>query len=112
MGKKGLIFLASATFSSVFFINFCNLVFQCGCQSLWAGADAHCNIHNASGHHCPWCLQNPMWGYGAMMASQLAISFWPATVSWGVRLSAALVAFPVLGGLAALLYGYATGYWR
>ena len=45
----GRIARAAAAFTSVFFIDFCNLVYQCGCRSLWAGADAACNIHTHGG---------------------------------------------------------------
>jgi hypothetical protein len=110
--QKSLIFAASAAVTSVFFINFCSLVFQCGCRSLWAGADAFCNIHHATGRHCPWCAHNPYIGYAAMIASQAAISFWPSNAPWALRLGAALAAFPALGGAAALVYGLASGYWK
>ena len=32
------IFLVAAAVTSLFFINFCATVFQCGCQSLWGAA--------------------------------------------------------------------------
>jgi hypothetical protein len=110
--QKSLIFAASAIVTSVFFIDFCGAVFQCGCRPLWAGADAFCNIHHASGPHCPWCQHNPYIGYAAMIGAQAAISFWPSPAGWGARLGVALAAFPVLGGVAALIYGLASGYWR
>jgi hypothetical protein len=106
-----LIFLASATFTSVFFINFCAAVFRCGCRSLWAGADSMCNIHSAGAHHCPWCAHNPAFGYLAMTVSQGFISFWPTESAWWKRLAVALAAFPVFGGVAAVIYGTASGYW-
>ena len=109
--QKSLIFAASAALTSVFFINFCALVFQCGCRSLWAGADAACNIHRAGVHHCPWCEHNPALGYGGMIGLQALISFWPSGFSWPARLAAAALAFPLFGGVAALAYGLASGYW-
>ena len=96
----------------MFFINFCSLVFQCGCHSLWAGADRMCNVHAAGARHCPWCAHNPAFGYLAMVVPQALISFWPAALSWKTRLGAALGAFPVFGGLAAVVYGIASGYWK
>lgn len=109
--QKSLIFLTSAALTSVFFINFCSLVFQCGCHSLWSGADASCNIHRAGVHHCPWCAHNPAPAYLAMILPQALISFWPAALPWTARLAAAAIAFPVFGGLAAMVYGLASGYW-
>jgi hypothetical protein len=41
--------------SLVLVYNLCNLVFTCGCTYVWAGAADGCNVHHASGPHCPWC---------------------------------------------------------
>ena len=46
-----------------------------------------------------------------MIVPQALISFWPSAVSWQSRLAAALAAFPLFGGVAAVLYGVAGGYW-
>ena len=112
MFRKILIFAAAAAVSSVFFINFCAMLFQCGCHSLWAGADAACNIHRAGGRHCPWCAQSPVWAAVAVFGSQAAASFWPGEWRWGLRLAAAVAAFPLAGGIAAAIQGYLTGYWN
>jgi hypothetical protein len=109
--QKTLIFLASAAVSSAFFIDFCALVFACGCHSLWAGADRACNIHLAGVHHCPWCAHNPVFAFAAMVGPQALISFRPAAWSWWKRLALALAAFPIFGGIAAVIYGVASGYW-
>ena len=71
-----------------------------------------CNIHREGVHHCPWCQHNPAFGYLAMLVPQALISLWPARYSWKARLAAALAAFPILGGLAAIIYGSASGYWK
>jgi len=112
LAQKGLIFLLSATVTSVFFINFCALMFQCGCHSLWAGADAMCNVHREGVHHCPWCAHNPAFAYLAMIVPQGLISFWPSRFSWKARLAGALTAFPAFGAIAAFIYGSASGYWK
>ena len=112
MFRKILIFFAAAAVTSIFYINFCALAFQCGCHSLWAGADAACNIHHAGARHCPWCAQSPVWPAAAMFGSQAAISFWPGQRNWGLRLAAALAAFPVAGGIVAAIHGHLTGYWN
>lgn len=112
MWAKLLIFLGSAGVTGAFFINLCATIFQCGCTFLWAGADHSCNIHMAGVKHCPWCAKDPTLALVMMVVSQLAISFWPMTCSWVVRLAAALAAFPVAGAVAALVYGLQSGYWK
>jgi hypothetical protein len=43
-------------FTAVFVTPWCGLAFGCGCTWLWAGTARFCNIHHATGAHCPWCL--------------------------------------------------------
>lgn len=111
------IFAAAITVTSLFFINFCATVFQCGCQSLWGAADQFCNIHAAHSHHgvkgCPWCS----FGYGGyalvfgtIAAAQMLVAFVPR-LTWPVRLVLSLGAFPAVGGILALVLGLYTGYW-
>jgi len=106
------IFAVSATLTNVFYINFCNFVFQCGCKSLWAGAAMACNIHAAHGRHCPWCAHEKA-GYAVlalMLLPQILISLQSSRSPW-IRLAAAIVAFPAVGGVAALALGLWDGYW-
>ena len=108
------VFLAAAAFASLLFINACGLFYQCGCEAWWAGGSAHCNIHNAAGPHCPWCLDGGARGgivYGLVLAVQAVIAFRRGKAGWLKRLGLALLAFPVIGGLSALVFGLATGYW-
>lgn len=112
MIRNLLICAASLAVTGLFFIDFCNLVYGCGCRSLWAGAATHCNIYTPNVKHCPWCSRDWTPAIAAVALPQLAISFWPAKWPWLARLAAALAAFPLFGGLAALVYGYITGYWR
>ena len=113
--SNGLIFVAAAAITSLFFIDFCGAIFACGCVSLWSGADAHCNIHLAGSPHCPWCA----YGLAAsgipwvlIVAAQAAISFCPRSMHAVLRLAAAVFAFPLAGGLLAVAYGISSGYWR
>jgi hypothetical protein len=106
---------AAAAITGAFFINFCATVFQCGCASLWNGADIHCNIHIAGARHCPWCSQGLVASvipYAVIVAVQAAISFSRYPMPAGVRLASALAAFPLAGGLIALAAGLWTRYWR
>ena len=108
--RAGILVTALAV-SSIFFIDFCNLVFQCGCRSLWAGAAAYCNIHNPGSRHCPWCVMDTRPAMAAIYIPQVLISLWPASWSWTKRITLALLAFPVGGGIAAGIYGWIAGYW-
>ena len=79
----------------LFFIQFCDLLFDCGPP------------------HCPWCLQEGSfgwWSFVAVITSQAAIVLWPGALGPG-RVISALLAFPVVGGLAGGAIGVATGYW-
>jgi hypothetical protein len=113
--QRALIFGGSAAMTCVFFINFCNLIYHCGCQSLWAGADAHCNIHTPGVRHCPWCSYGVVGeavAFLAVIVPQFAASFWPGRLHGAWRLALALIAFPVSGALVAAVFGIITGYWR
>lgn len=106
------VFLAAAAFTGVFFINWCDLVFQCGCTFSWAGGAAHCNIHNAGPPHCPWCVNAP--AAGASLAFTLlvqgAVVWRPGPMGW-LRALAAFAASPSASILAGAVVGVATGYW-
>ena len=109
-----LICLVAFAVTSVLFINFCDLVYACGCRSLWNGADAHCNIHAQHGKHCPWCSHGKL-GYGLIFASIVVPEFLVALAlrrrSWMAGLAATLLSFPIFGGIAALAVGLWDGYW-
>ena len=105
-------FVAAAVVTSVFFIDFCAAMFRCGCVSLWRGADVHCNIHSAAAHPCPWCAHGMMASlipWAAIVAAQAAVSFWPRPIRPGVRLAAAVAAFPLAGAVVAAGYRIAAG---
>ena len=91
---------AGFVFTSLFFINLCNIIFACGCASLWAGADAHCNIHDAGAGHCPVCSHG-VTGYALVFAAiagpQLAVALFLKTSSWILRLAIVLGMFPFAG---------------
>jgi hypothetical protein len=99
----------------LFFINVCDWIFDCGCRSLWAGADALCNVHLANVHRCPICSRG-IPGYAAVMiavtAPQLAAS---ARLPFDrvTRIVICLLLFPTgmlaVGGLLGLYDGYWSG---
>lgn len=96
-------------------INFCGLLFQCGCESAWGAAAAHCNIHNAKRPHCPWCTHGGA-GFVAGMVPVFLVQGWAVfrggDWNWIKRLAAALIAFPVVGGLLGVIVGLMQGYWN
>ena len=105
-------FAISFTATCLFFINVCDWIFDCGCRSLWAGADAMCNVHIAESRHCPICSHG-IPGYAVVMAAvslpQLAASLWLSTSMWA-RTVICLLLFPAgmiaVGGLLGLYDGY------
>jgi len=101
------VFLLLGTITWVFYLDLCNLYFQCGCRSLWAGAAEHCNIHQKGMKHCPIC-ELPTHEYLALIALILS------TQGHFVRREKwlwAILAFPVIAGLEALALGWYRGYW-
>ena len=113
LARRFLLFAITAGVSSTFFINLCNLVYQCGCRSLWAGAEASCNIHAATGPHCPWCASHWAGGFVfiSVLAVQTAIVFTPGKAGFWSRGAAALLAFPLVGGILGVAVGLIMGYW-
>lgn len=96
-----------------FFINLCDLIYQCGCQSLWAGAAEHCNVHVAGVKHCPFCAHGNT-GYASVLALVLIPQFlisWRYRWNWRIRLIVAVLVFPAATVLAAVVMGLADGYW-
>jgi hypothetical protein len=91
----------------------CAWIFECGCHSLWAGADALCNVHVAGVPHCPFCSHG-ITGYTLVMtavtAPQLGASVWS---SWSrtARLVVCLLLFPAMMVAVGALFGSYDGYW-
>ena len=114
MTPKAVAALICFAATAVLFINFCDLVFGCGCTWLWAGADAHCNIHAHHGKHCPWCSHG-MSGYAAIFAAVLLpqlLTVWKLPRGgWLLRTVAGLTVFPLAGSVVALVVGWLDGYW-
>jgi hypothetical protein len=84
---------------------FCNAVFRCGCGLV--SLAAHCNIHQPSSPHCPWCAQ-PLWfAFGAalaLVAAGVAIALvWRRTTALVPSLAAGLAGLVTGAGAAALI---------
>ncbi len=106
-------FAVTGAVALLFMIDLCDLIYACGCLSLWNGAAAACNIHDPSSRHCPWCVAGawaalPVLG---VLGSQAAITLRAGEAGFLKRTAWGLLAFPVVGSLAGLLFGWAYGYW-
>jgi hypothetical protein len=106
-------FAISFAVTCLFFIDVCDWIFDCGCRSLWAGADAMCNVHVAGSRHCPFCSRGVA-GYAAIMTAvtipQFALSFWsrsPRTT----RIVLCLLLFPAAMLAVGVVAGIHDGYW-
>lgn len=112
--ERSAISILSLAVTFVFFINLCNAIYQCGCQSIWAGLARSCNIHTAGVKHCPWCSHGAF-VYNSVLAlvliPQLLVCWLPGRWNWRPRFVAALFLFPLVGSLAAIVMGWADGYW-
>lgn len=108
-------FAVAFVLSGVLFVNWCAVVFQCGCRSLWNGISVACNIHASQGPHCPWC-EHPLAGGGvaffAMLAAQYVVVYRIDVGGFWRKLGLAMVVFPVVTGVVGLFQGLAWGYWR
>ncbi len=94
-------------------LNLCHMLFQCGCRSLWNGADRYCNIHTAGVAHCPWCSYG-WWGFiitvSTILLAQTGILFLPSKLSLRNRWILSLAAFPVVGAIVGFLFAVFSGY--
>lgn len=113
--SRALLLGSAAAVTAVFFINFCDLVFRCGCRSLWNGADVACNIHHAAGPHCPWCAIGTAGGvavFAFIAASHAFVVFSLPRILPVPRIALTFAAFPLTGGVLALILGLVQGYWQ
>lgn len=96
------------------YMPFCALVHRCGCSWPWAGADAHCNVHQASGPHCPWCEHQALGaaaGLGILGGQSLVFArLRRRGLSPGVSALGAAASFIVIAPLTASLLWIPTDY--
>ena len=96
------------------YLDLCDLIFDCGCRAIWAGGAAACNIQMAGHPDCPWCSYG-FWGgalpFLTIVGVQGIVTLRPGRAGAGLRLLMALAALAVVGGLAGVAFGLASGYW-
>jgi hypothetical protein len=93
---------------------FCGLVFRCGCTAIWMTAASHCNVHHATGPHCPWC-EHPGLGTVGLFLTLVIQALLYVTVLQRSRSAAtagfaSVLSFPPAALLAALLTWLPTDY--
>ena len=112
-GDRFLPFTLSLTATCLLFLDVCAWIFECGCRSLWAGADTLCNVHMADSRHCPFCSHGTV-GYAAVMIAvcvpQAAVSGW-TRYRRTTRVLMCLLAFPATMVGVGLLLGAYERYW-
>lgn len=117
MRSRALALGAAIAVSSIFFLDVCGLVFDCGCRSLWAGASSACNIHDPSpegGPHCPWCAHPLTAGAVAFLAAasvQALFLLGPGRLGVPSRFFLALLSFPITAGFIGAVQGLLWDYW-
>lgn len=109
---KVLLFAAAAGFTTVFFINWCHLIYDCGCTFVWAGAADQCNIQTPGPPDCPWCAREDLGAiaYFATLGAQGLVSLWPGGFGWR-RALGAFGASPLVAYAVGLAIGLQSGYW-
>ena len=92
----------------------CDRLHLCGCRAPWAGSAAACNVHAATGPHCPWC-EHP--ALGALAALVTGFGQWGvfrrgcrAGASSPAAAGASLAALPAVVVLAGALAWLPTDY--
>ena len=112
--RQSLAFALAVIPTAAFSINFCAWIFGCGCRSWWAGASTNCNIHMQGAKHCPWCIydgQGFRVAFVLILVAQAAITFLPGRLDLKYRFALALAAFPLIGAVVAVIYGWVSHYW-
>lgn len=102
-------YIFAVAFTGVFITPYCGVLFHCGCKPIWAGSDRWCNIHAASGPHCPFCSLGTLRFYGYVGGGVVGTQFL-ALLAWFRRRLVlgsvmAVVIFFAVGGLAAYWAG-------
>ena len=97
---RWILFVVVAGLSLVFLVDLCDLIYDCGCRSLWHGAARPCNIHRPRTPDCPWCSTGT-WGLvvpaGAIVAGQALVLLAPGRARTSHRVLLAVALFPVVG---------------
>jgi hypothetical protein len=64
--------VAAVALTAMTFHPLCNLLFRCGCAWFFAGAAAHCDIHDPAPPNCPPCASVAA---GAAFAAAMVIGW-------------------------------------
>eukprot|EP00913_Durusdinium_trenchii_P005758 g5372.t1 len=102
-------------FQQVVHNKFCSWLFRCGCTWEWSGGWDNCNVHNASGPKCPWCVArlSLAWTTDCLPLAVMLLAFSEAKIrgwAWWLRLLLPVLSFFLLGTLVALCFKFTSGY--
>lgn len=111
--QRGIILLAVGGFAAAVFTVFCNALFRCGCQGVWAAGSSLCNVHTTGVAHCPFCSTG-QWGAilprALIWTTQAAVVLVPARLSAVSRLLLGILVFVAAGAAAGFFFRWWTGY--
>eukprot|EP00434_Breviolum_minutum_P025298 symbB.v1.2.022351.t1/scaffold1977.1/size96879/6 len=102
-------------FQQVVHNKFCSWLFRCGCTWEWAGGWNRCNVHNAFGPKCPWCVArlSISWTTDCLPLVVMLLVYGEARARrcpFWLRLALPVLSFFVLGTLVAFCFKVASGY--
>ncbi|CAL1172065.1 unnamed protein product [Cladocopium goreaui] len=102
-------------FQQVVHNKFCNWLFRCGCTWEWAGGWNKCNVRNAFGPKCPWCVArlSISWTTDCLPLVFMLLVFSEAKARrspFWVQLLLPIFSFLLLGTLVAFCFKLASGY--
>ena len=79
--RRVAVLAVAAVLTALTGLPLCNAIFDCGCTWVFAGADAHCDVHHPGPPDCPvctnWLLGAPF--FGALFAA------WAAAATLALR---------------------------
>mmetsp|Transcript_67006 Transcript_67006/g.157216 ORF Transcript_67006/g.157216 Transcript_67006/m.157216 type:complete len:238 (-) Transcript_67006:34-747(-) len=117
--KDGSLLVAAAfaaeTFQQVVHNKFCSLLFRCNCTWEWAGGWDNCNVHNATGPRCPWCVARASisWTTDCLPLAMMLLIFGEARARGchlSIQLLLPVLTFLFLSTVVAFCFKLATGY--
>ncbi len=99
------------------FLPFCDLVYGCGCDWVWSGGVAQCNVHVAGAPDCPWCAHGRLVGLGVptvtlftALGTMAVVLRRGGSMPWAVAAGAG--GWGVAGVLLGLAFALVDGYPR
>ncbi len=111
-----LAFIAVSAIGALFFLDLCDLIYDCGCASWWAGGASHCNIQTPGPPDCPFCAHPTASAAACFLGIGAQAGIILRRFSAGPRVLLrrallALAAFALVIAAAGGVLGVAVSYW-